>query len=78
MGLDDSFVIPVSDTRAYKQFGNSVVMPVFKAVAEVMKPMLINEQFKPLIQDMWQHTGAGIDLVDTPATYHLAGKQGAD
>lgn len=29
--------IPVSDTQAYKQFGNAVVVPVVKAVAEHMK-----------------------------------------
>lgn len=33
-GYDDSFIIPVSDTQAYKQFGNSVVVPLVKAVAE--------------------------------------------
>ena len=33
-GYDDSFKIPVSDTQAYKQFGNSVVVPLVKAVAE--------------------------------------------
>lgn len=38
MGFDDSFVIPVSDTRAYKQFGNSVVVPAISAVAELMEP----------------------------------------
>ncbi|QIK74112.1 DNA (cytosine-5-)-methyltransferase [Nocardioides piscis] len=38
MGFDDSFVIPVSDTRAYKQFGNSVVVPAMSAVAEHMAP----------------------------------------
>ena len=27
------FRIPVSDTQAYRQFGNSVVVPVFAAVA---------------------------------------------
>jgi DNA (cytosine-5)-methyltransferase 1 len=32
------FRIPVSDTQAYKQFGNSVVVPVFAAVAKLMKP----------------------------------------
>ncbi len=41
MGYDnatgDSFKIPVSDTQAYKQFGNSVVVPVFAAVAQLMK-----------------------------------------
>lgn len=34
MGYDDSFKIPVSDTQAYKQFGNSVAVPVVSAVAE--------------------------------------------
>jgi DNA (cytosine-5)-methyltransferase 1 len=40
MGFDDSFKIVVSDTQAYKQFGNSVVVPVIKAVAKAMKPFL--------------------------------------
>lgn len=40
MGYTDSFVIPVSDTRAYKQFGNSVVVPLFKALALALKPHL--------------------------------------
>ena len=30
----ESFRIPVSDTQAYRQFGNSVVVPVFAAVAQ--------------------------------------------
>jgi len=38
MGYDDTYIIPVSDTQAYKQFGNSVVVPVIKAVAKIMKP----------------------------------------
>lgn len=38
MGYSDDFRIPVSDTQAYKQFGNSVVVPVFEAVARVMQP----------------------------------------
>ncbi len=33
MGFPDDFNIPVSDTRAYKQFGNSVVVPVVEAIA---------------------------------------------
>lgn len=44
MGFDSprgaEFIIPVSDTQAYRQFGNSVVVPVVKAVAEHMKPHL--------------------------------------
>lgn len=36
MGFPDSFKIVVSDTRAYKQFGNSVVVPVVEAIAREM------------------------------------------
>lgn len=41
MGFGDDFVIPVSDTRAYKQFGNSVVVPAIRAVAELMQPHIV-------------------------------------
>ena len=40
MGYPDSFQIPVSDMQAYKQFGNSVVVPVVAAVAEAMQPYI--------------------------------------
>lgn len=32
-GFPDSFIIPVSDAQAYKQFGNSVSVPVIRAIA---------------------------------------------
>lgn len=35
-GFPDSFLIPVSKRNAYKQFGNSVAVPVFQAVAKAM------------------------------------------
>ena len=35
-GFPDSFKIPVSDTQAYKQFGNSVVVPLMAEVAELI------------------------------------------
>lgn len=41
MGFRDDYIIPVSDTQAYKQFGNSVVMPVMREVARVMKPRIV-------------------------------------
>ena len=41
MGFPDTFKISVSDTRAYKQFGNSVVVPVMKAVAEAMREHIV-------------------------------------
>ena len=41
MGFPDSYIIPVSDTRAYKQFGNSVAVPVFASIAAFIKPMIM-------------------------------------
>lgn len=32
MGFPDSYIIPVSDSQAYKQFGNSVAIPVLKNI----------------------------------------------
>lgn len=33
--------IPVSDTQAYRQFGNAVVVPVIEAIARTMQPALM-------------------------------------
>ena len=33
-GFPDNFIIPVSDNQAYRQFGNSVVMPLMNSVAK--------------------------------------------
>jgi DNA (cytosine-5)-methyltransferase 1 len=41
MGFPDTFQIPVSDTQAYRQFGNSVVVPVMRAAAHVMVPHIL-------------------------------------
>lgn len=35
-GFPDDFVIPVSDTQAYRQFGNSVVVPLMTNVAQLV------------------------------------------
>jgi DNA (cytosine-5)-methyltransferase 1 len=46
MGFDaprrSDFRIPVSDTQAYKQFGNAVVVPVVKTVAQHMAPWILD------------------------------------
>jgi DNA (cytosine-5)-methyltransferase 1 len=36
MGFPKSFIIPVSRTQMYRQFGNSVVVPVISAIASTM------------------------------------------
>jgi DNA (cytosine-5)-methyltransferase 1 len=41
MGFPDTFRIPVSDTQAYKQFGNSVVVPVIEEAARIMYPHIM-------------------------------------
>jgi len=45
MGFDgpneSNFKVPVSDTQAYRQFGNSVAVPVFRAVAKLMRPRIL-------------------------------------
>ncbi|MBN2415438.1 DNA (cytosine-5-)-methyltransferase [bacterium] len=47
MGFDNYyrvFNIPVSDTQAYKQFGNAVVVPVVEAIAAFMLPYIMGEK----------------------------------
>ena len=46
MGFPDTFKIPVSDTRAYKQFGNSVVVPVIQEVARLMQPFVCDPNYR--------------------------------
>lgn len=45
MGFDKDrtpdMIIPVSDTRAYQQFGNSVVVPVIETIAKAMRPGIL-------------------------------------
>lgn len=41
MGFPEKFKIPVSDTQAYKQFGNSVIVPVIAEVARIMVPRVM-------------------------------------
>jgi DNA (cytosine-5)-methyltransferase 1 len=47
MGFDTrkepKMIIPVSDTRAYKQFGNSVAVPVVIEVARIMAPNIMGQ-----------------------------------
>ena len=39
-GFPEEFKIPVSDTQAYKQFGNSVVVPLIDNVAQLIAEKL--------------------------------------
>ncbi len=46
MGFRDNFKITVSDTRAYKCFGNSVVVPVVEKIAKKMVKSTIIKEIK--------------------------------
>lgn len=45
-GFPDSFIIPVSDTQAYKQFGNSVVVPLMECVAKLIMKKIVLLDFQ--------------------------------
>ncbi len=62
MGYPDTFRIPVSDTQAYKQFGNSVIVPVIEELARTMLPHIRAlqdfEEFGTLQTSLLAATGA--------------------
>ncbi len=51
MGFDSpkgaSFQIPVSDTQAYRQFGNAVAVPVVETIARTLKPFVMQLRREP-------------------------------
>jgi DNA (cytosine-5)-methyltransferase 1 len=67
-------LIPVSDTQAYRQFGNSVVVPVVEAVARHMKPYIsqVYESGDGLHAAVPQHAKAAAAPLD-----FIAGETGA-
>jgi DNA (cytosine-5)-methyltransferase 1 len=56
MGYPRTFKIPVSDTQAYKQFGNSVAVPVVRAIAkEVIRALRGRVYSRRLFKDFENH-----------------------
>lgn len=47
-GSNQPWIIPVSDTQAYRQFGNAVAAPVSVAIAEAMAPWLVENEILPM------------------------------
>lgn len=47
MGFPEDFKIPVSDSQAYRQFGNSVVVPLVKLIAKSVVGTLENPEYLP-------------------------------
>lgn len=42
MGFPKDYIVPVSRTQMYRQFGNSIVVPVVTAIAKELKPFIVN------------------------------------
>lgn len=56
MGFPESFKIPVSENQAYRQFGNSVVVPVVETIAKSMiKSMQLDRRRITLLDYARQH-----------------------
>ena len=43
-GFPESYTLELADTHLYKQFGNSVTVPVIEAIAKEIRRVLENEQ----------------------------------
>ncbi|AUZ88408.1 DNA (cytosine-5-)-methyltransferase [Arthrobacter agilis] len=71
MGFDDTFRIPVSDTQAYRQFGNSVVAPVMQEVARLVAPHVAAIKARATISSLGGEpsdgSNVGTDLARTGA-----------
>lgn len=55
-------VIPetLSDTQAYRQFGNSVVVPIIEELAKLMVPRILHpERYRPCTKAQYELLGAG-------------------
>lgn len=65
MGFPDSFKIPVSDTQAYRQFGNSVVVPVVREIAKGIATILQGAELETIVPNV-QLDIPGIVAEDEP------------
>ena len=45
-GFPDSFIIPVSNAQAYKQFGNSVCVPAIRAITKKIVKAMVSQEIK--------------------------------
>lgn len=78
MGFPSSFRIPVSDTQAYRQFGNSVVVPVVEHIAQrVVDALQRRADYQPdlVLQIADSTTGPraadGVGLPRKPVRYRV-------
>lgn len=63
MGFPESFKIPVSNTQAYRQFGNSVVVPVVEFVAREIAAVLVEHGIASSVAPNIYANGLWADLI---------------
>lgn len=72
MGYPESYKLVVSDTQAYRQFGNSVVVPVVEKLAQAVKDALKRPAGEPVdlvLRDKKQPGGTIVDFPRKSVTY---------
>jgi len=75
MGFPDNFKIEVSNTQAWKQFGNSVAVPLIVQLAKVIKPFILASKEKHVYNFMYENkrkkdscSGIFVPATSTPDT----------
>lgn len=68
MGYPESYKIVVSDTQAYRQFGNSVVVPVVEKLAKAVRDALARPASEPLDLVLRDKKKPEIPKLDLPRT----------
>jgi DNA (cytosine-5)-methyltransferase 1 len=77
MGFPDDFKIVVSDTQAYRQFGNSVVVPVVERIAKrVVETLQRPKDYRPeLVLELQDRPAAPVKRPLGPVTYKTKRKR---
>lgn len=80
MGYPDSFKLIVSDTQAYRQFGNSVVVPIVERIAQAVKKALsrpVGERADLVLHDKLSNKTLDTTNTKRPAIYPKGKKHGS-
>lgn len=75
MGFPDDFEIPVSKTQAYRQFGNSVAVPLVTQIAKAMAPHVcfVEKDGAPLYSG--RHDRSWLQDMPSPASLPLLARE---
>lgn len=75
-GFPDSFKIPVSKTQAYRQFGNSVAVPLVMQIAKAMQPYLVDNLSTPVYNSNYDLANTHMPTSIIPAAFEKCSRCG--